>query len=81
MRTSRRRHLSHASLLLLLAADLLALAALVVDQWLAPGIVATWVVAAVVTVALMPALLWLVDRVFAMARASRDVAFSGGTFP
>ena len=81
MRTAPRRHLSYASLVLLLAADLLALGALVLNQWLEIGQGWSWLLAAGATVALMPALLWLVDRVFEAARAFGNVTISGGTIP
>ncbi|WP_202845110.1 hypothetical protein [Luteimonas saliphila] len=81
MRTAPRRHLSYASLVLLLAADLLALGALVLNQWLEIGPGWSWLLAAGATAALMPALLWLADRVFAAARAFGNVTISGGTIP
>ena len=81
MRTAPRRHLSYASLVLLLAADLLALAALVLNQWLAVGQGWAWLLAAGLTAAALPGLLWLVDRVFVAARGAAEVTISGGTFP
>ena len=81
MRSAPRRLLSYASLVLLLAADVLALAALLLNQWFAPGALLTWLLAAAVTAVAMPALLRLSDRVFAAARASRSVPFTGESFP
>lgn len=81
MRSAPRRHLSHASLVLLLAADLLALTAFVLDQWLAIGSGWAWLLAAVVTLAAMPGLLWLSDKVFAAARATRTIPLTGESFP
>ncbi len=81
MRAAPRRHLSHASLAILLAVDLLALLALVSDQWLAIGLGWSWLLAAVLTLVLLPALLKLVDRVFAAARVARNIPVVGGTFP
>ena len=81
MRTAPRRYLSRASLVLLFTVDLLALVALVMDQLLAAGAVATWLLAAVLTAALMPVLLRLVEHVFAAARAASDVRIPGETFP
>ncbi len=81
MRTAPRRYLSRASLVLLFAVDLLALVALVTDQLLAVGRVTSWLLAAVLTTALMPVLLRLVDHVFVAARAASDVRIPGETFP
>lgn len=81
MRPVPRRHLSYASLVLLLAVDVLALAALLLNQLFATPPLATWLFAAGVTTVAMPALLRLADRVFALARASRNIPFPGGTFP
>ncbi|WP_187471122.1 hypothetical protein [Luteimonas viscosa] len=81
MRTAPRRHLSYASLVLLLAADLLALGALLLNQWLEIGQGWSWLLAAGATAVLMPALLWLADRVFEAARSFGNVTISGGTIP
>ena len=81
MRTVPRRHLSYASLVLLLAVDLLALTALVFDQWFAIGQGWSWLLAAGATAAALPLLLWLADRVFTAARTVANVAISGGTIP
>ncbi len=81
MRTAPRRYLSRASLVLLFAVDLLALAALVIDQLLAAGRVTSWLLATVLTTALMPVLLRLVDHVLAAASAASDVRIPGETFP
>lgn len=81
MRPAPRRHLSYASLVLLLAADVLALAALVLNQLLATPLAVTWLVAAGVTAVAMPGLLRLADKVFALARASRYIPFTGESFP
>jgi len=81
MRPAPRRHLSHASLLMLLAVDLLALSSLVIDQWFAIGRGWSWVLGAALTLALLPVLLQLVDRVFAAARSARNIPIAGGTFP
>ena len=81
MRAAPRRHLSHASLVMLLAVDLLALSSLVIDQWFALGRGWSWVLGAALTLALLPVLLHLVDRVFAAARSVRNIPVAGGTFP
>ena len=81
MRAAPRRHLSHASLAILLAVDLLALIALVSDQWLDIGRGWSWLLGAALTALLLPALLRLVDRVSAAARAARNIPVAGGTFP
>ncbi|MGY1410733.1 MULTISPECIES: hypothetical protein [unclassified Luteimonas] len=81
MHAAPRRHLSHASLLMLLAVDLLALSSLVIDQWLAIGRGWSWVLGAALTLVLLPALLGLVDRVFVAARTARNIPIAGGTFP
>ncbi|MBP6216041.1 MAG: hypothetical protein KA391_01455 [Luteimonas sp.] len=81
MRPAPRRHLSYASLVLLLAADMLAGVALVLNQWFATMPLATWLLAAGLTAVAMPALLRLADKVFALARASRNVPFPGESFP
>ena len=81
MRASPRRHLSHASLVALLALDLLALSALVIDQWFAIDSGWAWLLGVALTLALLPALLGLVDRVFAMAGLARNIPVAGGTFP
>lgn len=81
MRATPHRHLSHASLAVLLAVDLLALIAFVSDQWFAIGRAWSWALGAGLTLVLLPALLRLVDRVFAAARAARNIPVAGGTFP
>ena len=81
MRPSPRRHLSHASLVTLLAVDLLALSSLVVDQWLALGPGWSWLLGGALTLALLPALLRLASWVFAAAGRERNIPFAGGTFP
>ena len=81
MRAAPRRHLSHASLAMLLAVDLLALIAIVADQWLVIGRGWSWLLAAGLTLVLLPAVLRLVDRVFAAAREARNIPVAGGTFP
>ena len=81
MRAAPRRHLSHASLAILLAVDLLALIALVADQVFAIGRGWSWLLATALTLVLLPALLRLVDRVFAAARAARNIPIAGVTFP
>ena len=81
MRTAPRRHLSYASLVLLLAADVLALAAFLLNQWLAVGQGWAWLIAATLTMATMPALLWAADKVFEAARNVGNTVISGGTIP
>ena len=81
MRPAPRRHLSHASLVMLLAVDLLALSSLVIDQWFAIGPGWSWVLGAALTLGQLPGLVWLVDRVFAAARSVRNIPIAGGTFP
>ncbi|WP_165967424.1 hypothetical protein [Luteimonas aestuarii] len=81
MRSSPRRHLSYASFMLLLAADVLVLSIVVLDQLLT--VPEAWLVglSAVLTLAAMPALLKLSDAVFAMARRHRNVPWTGESFP
>lgn len=81
MRPAPRRHLSYASLVLLLAADVLALVAFVLDQWLALPAVGLWLLAAGLTAVAMPGLVRLADKVFALARASRTIPLTGESFP
>lgn len=81
MRAVPRRHLSYASLVLLLAADLLALAALLLNQWLEVGQGWSWLLGAALTLVALPGLLWAADRVFAMARSAGNIPMTGGTFP
>ena len=81
MRAAPHRHLSHASLAILLAVDLLALIALVADQWLVIGPGWSLLLGAGLTLVLLPALLRLVDRVFAAAREARNIPVAGGTIP
>ncbi len=81
MRTSPRRHLSYASFVLLLAVDVLALLALTFNQLVTVGPGVVWLLAAALTAVSMPALLHLADRVFAMARATRNIPYTGESFP
>ncbi|MCR6664083.1 MAG: hypothetical protein NVV60_13275 [Luteimonas sp.] len=81
MRPSPRRHLSYASFMLLLAADVLVLSVLLLNQWLDVAQPWLWVLSAMVTAAVMPALLKLSDKVFAMARSSRNIPWTGESFP
>ncbi len=81
MRASPRRHLSHASLVTLLAVDLLALSALLIDQWFGIDPGWSWLLGGALTLALLPALLRLASWVFAAARRERNIPFAGGTFP
>ncbi|TWG90540.1 MULTISPECIES: hypothetical protein [Luteimonas] len=75
------RQLSRASLAMLLAVDLLALSALLIDQWFAVGAGWSWLLGAALTLALLPGVLWLVDRVFAAACRVEDIPLTGETFP
>ncbi len=81
MRAVPRRHLSYASLVLLLAVDLLALASLLLNQWLEIGQGWSWLLGAALTLVALPGLLWAADRVFAMARPVGNIPMTGGTFP
>ncbi|HRP86868.1 MAG TPA: hypothetical protein PLS34_05030 [Gammaproteobacteria bacterium] len=81
MPAAPRRQLSRASLLLLLAVDLIALSALVMNQWLGLARGWSWLLGTVLGLALLPVLLRLVDRVLAAARAARNIPIAGGTFP
>ena len=81
MRASPRRHLSHASLVMLLAVDLLALSSLLIVHWFELGRGWSWALGVALTLALLPALLKLVDRVFQAAREARNIPVAGGTFP
>ena len=81
MRAAPRRYLSHASLVTLLAVDLLALSSLVIDQWFEIGSGWSWLLGAGLTLALLPALLRLATWVFEAARRERNIPFSGVTFP
>jgi len=81
MRASPRRHLSHASLVTLLAVDLLALSSLLVDQWLALGVGWSWLLGAALTLALLPALLRAAAWAVEAGRGERNIPITGGTFP
>ena len=81
MRPGPRRHLSHASFVLLLAADVLALVALLLNQWFAADPWLAWGLAAGVTALAMPVLLRGADQVFAWAWAARNVPLTGESFP
>lgn len=81
MRPAPRRHISHASLVTLLAVDLLALNSLLIDQWLEVGLGWSWLLGAGLTLALFPALLRLVSWVFTAARRQRNIPLAGGIFP
>jgi len=81
MRAVPRRHLSYASLVLLLAADLLALVSLLLNQWLEVGPGWSWLLGAALTLIALPGLLWAADRVFAAARSMGNIPMTGGTFP
>lgn len=76
-----RRHLSHASLVVLLAIDLLVLVALLVNQFVTDHLLLSWAVGAVVAAGLLPWMLKIADRVLAMARTTRNVPLAGGSFP
>lgn len=62
--------LQHAALLLFLAIDVMALVAFVVYQWWLPSGLVAWGVGIVAALALLPAELWLVNKVFAGLAAS-----------
>lgn len=81
MRAFPRRHVSYASFVLLLAVDVIALLALLFNHLVTVGPGWVWLLAAGVTAAAMPALLRLADKVFAMARAQRNVPVAGESFP
>ena len=81
MRTAPHRHLSYASFVLLLAADVIFLSFLVLDQLLAIGMGWVWLLSLGTAAALVPVLLVLADRVFAMARSARNIPSPGETFP
>lgn len=81
MRASRRHSLSYASFVLLLAADAVAALALLVDQWVMPGGLWSWLLAAVLAIPLLPVLLKLADRLFELARGAGNIPNPGGTFP
>ena len=81
MRATRHPHLSYSSLVLLLAVDVLALSAFLLDQWLEMGPGWVWLVAGAVTAATMPGLLRLADKVFVAARAYRNIPVMGVKIP
>lgn len=81
MRTAPRRHLSYASFVLLLAADVVFLSVLVLNQLFVIGQGWVWLIAMGVATAMTPMLLTLADRLFALARAARNIPFTGETFP
>jgi predicted MFS family arabinose efflux permease len=81
MRHSPRRQWSYASFLLLLAVDLVVLSFLLFSQWLAWPSAALWGLSLVATLALWPVLLSVSDRVFAMARKSANIPWTGESFP
>lgn len=81
MRSVTRRRTSYRWLVLVLAFDVLGLAALLLNQWLdAPAWVA-WAYAAGFSAAIFPWLLKLADEVFSAARSSRAVPLMGEKNP
>lgn len=81
MRTVPRRQLSYASLVVLLAVDVLALTALLFNQWVAVMPAMSWLLASAVTAVTMPWLLKLADKVFDAARGGRNIPMMGEKIP
>lgn len=81
MPSAPRQYLSHASFVLLLAANVTILTVLLLNQWLEMGQGWLWLLAAGIAMALMPILLRLADALFARARAHRNVPLTGESFP
>lgn len=81
MRATRQSHLSYGSLVLLLAVDVLGLSAFFLDQWFDMGPGGVWLGAGVVTAVTLPGLLRLADKVFAAARAYRNIPVMGVKIP
>jgi hypothetical protein len=80
MRATPRRSLSYASFVFLLALDAVTLISLLSVQVLGAPLLVAWVGAGVLTVLAMPALLWMTDKVFAMARSGRTIPQTGESF-
>lgn len=81
MRTVSRRRSSYRWLVSVLAVDVLALTALLFNQWLADAAGLAWLLAAVVTAATLPWLLRLSDRVFAAAGSGGIIPLAGEKTP
>jgi len=81
MRTVVRRRPSYRWLVLVLAIDVLGLAALLLHQWLGGPAWVAWAFAAGVCAALLPWLLRLADHVFIAARTPRTVPLMGEKNP
>jgi hypothetical protein len=81
MRRSPRRQQQQEAGIGPLAADLVVLSFLLFSQWLAWPSAALWGLSLVATLALWPVLLSVSDRVFAMARKSANIPWTGESFP
>ena len=81
MRTVSRRYTSYRWLVAVLAADVLGLTALLLNQWLAYEAWLSWLLAAVVTAAVAPWLLKLADQVFAGAGRFATIPMTGEKNP
>lgn len=80
MRATPRRHLSYASFLVLLVVDAVALVSLLMVQLLGVPMPIAWPAAGMLTIAALPALLRLADKVFEMARSARTIPNTGESF-
>ena len=81
MRSVTRRRPSYRWLVLVLALDVLGLAALLLNQWLDAPTWVAWAYAAGLAAAVFPWLLKLADGVFSAARSSRTVPQMGEKNP
>ena len=81
MRTVSRRHSSYRWLVAVLAADVLGLTALLLNQWFAYPTWLSWLLAAAVTAVAFPWLLKLADKVFAGAGRFATIPMTGEKNP
>lgn len=81
MRTVARRRPSYRWLVVVLAADVLGLAALLLNQWLEGPAWVAWAFAAGIATAAFPWLLRLADQVFSAARSARTIPWMGEKNP
>ena len=81
MRSVLHQQLPRIGLIVFLAADLMALSALLYDQWFAVETPQAWLLAAVLTVCALPLLTRAADAVMAMARDAASGAFPGEKIP
>ena len=81
MRTVARRRPSYRWLVLVLAVDVLALAALLLNQWLEGPVWVAWAFAAGIAIGVFPWLLRLADRVFGAAGIPLTIPLAGEKNP